>query len=249
MDYAVFCYREDRLCLPVCMKQIRRVDPEARFWLFDDGRDPLDEGDVPVGDEVTYEVTWFNRNGNLNGLECMRGMLGCMYRIPGDGVVVKIDADTLLMSDGWIERGLADGKMGGGVQCMVGLAWSGCCYWLTKRAIREGLELLLRREWPEGKDGYPEDLWISRVMLFLYGGSGVDVYEFKGGRMMVGVRETGWEYLAAVGRLVAEGVAIVHCGQMDFYGDVAERYGCGLRGACAWVMERVREFSDKFSSK
>lgn len=244
MDYAIFCYRDDRLCLPVCLDQVRRVDADARFWVFDDGRCPLVEGDVPVGDDVRYEVTWFERNGNLNGLECMRGMLGCMYRIPGSGPVVKLDADTLLMGLGWVDGGVADGKQGGGVQCMVGLAWSGCCYWLTRRAIEDGLSLLVRREWPVGRDGYPEDQWISKVMLFLYGGRGVDVHEFKGGRLMVGVRGTGSEYLAGVGALVAESVQIVHCGQMDFYGDVAERLGCGLRGACAWVMERVLEFSN-----
>ena len=53
--------------------------------------------------------------GNLNGLECVRGMLGCMLDIPGDDPVIKIDADTLLMDPAEITRSLKDrGKVAGG---------------------------------------------------------------------------------------------------------------------------------------
>lgn len=240
MNYAIFVYGGDAAALRICIDQVRRVDDEAHFYLFDDGRWPLEAEDVPEGDDVTHEVTWFDRRGNLNGLECMRGMLGCMYRIPGEGAVVKLDADTLLMDKAEIERSLEErGKLAGGMQCSVGLGWAGCCYWLTKRAIREGLEVLVRREWPEGKDGYPEDIWVTRVMTWLYGRRGVDIIEFDGGRRLIGVRSVDGRDLREIARLARQGVCAVHCGQMRFYGGVAERYGCGIRGACARVMAAV----------
>ena len=81
-----------------------------------------------------------------------------------------------------IARSLVErGKLAGGMQCAVPLGWSGCCYWLTRTAIRGALELLARREWPENKQKYPEDETISKIMLYLYGQAGVDVLEFRGG--------------------------------------------------------------------
>ena len=37
MNYVIFCYREDYKCLELCIEQIRRVDQDAKFHLFDDG--------------------------------------------------------------------------------------------------------------------------------------------------------------------------------------------------------------------
>ena len=83
MNYVIFCYREDYKCLELCIEQIRRVDQGAKFYLLDDGAAPLDPEQVPAGDDVCYKVTYFARRGNLNGLECVRGMLGCMLDLPG----------------------------------------------------------------------------------------------------------------------------------------------------------------------
>ena len=150
MNYAIFCYREDHQCLGLCLEQIRSIDRAAQFYLFDDAAKPLFPAQVPAGNDISYKITYFARRGNLNGLECVRGMLGCMLDIPGDDPVIKIDADTLLMDPAEIIRSLKDrGKVAGGMQCSVPLAWAGCCYWLTRPAIKAALELLARREWPE----------------------------------------------------------------------------------------------------
>ena len=97
MNYAIFCYREDHQCLGLCLEQIRSIDRAAQFYLFDDAAKPLFPAQVPAGNDISYKITYFARRGNLNGLECVRGMLGCMLDIPGDDPVIKIDADTLLM--------------------------------------------------------------------------------------------------------------------------------------------------------
>ena len=98
MNYAIFCYREDYKCLELCVVQIRRVDPDCTIYLFDDGKAPLARKDIPRGRDIIYKKTYFERNRNLNGLECIRGMLSCMRDIPGREPIIKIDADTLLMS-------------------------------------------------------------------------------------------------------------------------------------------------------
>lgn len=237
MNYAIFCYREDYKCLALCIEQIRRVDQDAKFFLFDDGAAPLDPEQVPAGDDVCYKVTYFSRRGNLNGLECIRGMLGCMLDLPGTDPIVKIDADTLLMDKSEIVRSLVErGKLAGGMQCAVPLGWSGCCYWLTRTAIRGALELLSRREWPENKQKYPEDETISKIMLYLYGQAGVDVLEFRGGRHLIGVRTCDPALLARIAEIARGGVCAVHCGQISFYSPLVEQYGGTIREACARVM-------------
>ncbi len=143
MNYAIFLYRDDHQCLKICMEQIRRIDQAAQFYLFDDAAKPLFPAQVPTGNDISYKITYFARGGNLNGLECVRGMLGCMLDIPGDDPVIKIDADTLLMDPAEITRSLKDrGKVAGGMQCRVPLAWAGCCYWITRPAIKAALEFV-----------------------------------------------------------------------------------------------------------
>lgn len=241
MNYAIFVYGQDAACLRLCMEQVRRVDREAAFYVFDDGAAPLADQDIPAGDDVVYKITYFARRGNLNGLECVRGMLGCLLDIPGDEPVIKIDADTLLMDLTVILRSLNErGKVAGGMQCSVPLAWAGCCYWLTRPAVKAALELLARREWPENaRQEYPEDETISKILLYLYGAAGVDVMEFRGGRWMIGVRTCEPRDLAVIAGMARGGVCAVHCGQMDFYGPLAEKEGITIRAACARIMETV----------
>ena len=238
MNYAIFCYREDHQCLGLCLEQIRSIDRAAQFYLFDDAAKPLFPAQVPAGNDISYKITYFARRGNLNGLECVRGMLGCMLDIPGDDPVIKIDADTLLMDPAEIIRSLKDrGKVAGGMQCSVPLAWAGCCYWLTRPPIKAALELLARREWPENaRQEYPEDETISKILLYLYGASGVDVLEFRGGRRLIGVRTCDPRDLEEIARLARGGVCAVHCGQMAFYHPIVERDGVTIREACARVM-------------
>ena len=83
MNYAIFCYGEDHQCLQLCVEQIRRVDCNAKIHLFDDGSAPLEPEQVPAGEDISYKITYFARRGNLNGLECVRGLLGCMLDMGG----------------------------------------------------------------------------------------------------------------------------------------------------------------------
>lgn len=174
MNYAIFCYREDYKCLELCVGQIRRVDPDCTIYLFDDGKAPLARKDIPRGRDIIYKKTYFERNRNLNGLECIRGMLSCMRDIPGREPIIKIDADTLLMSLEEIRKSLLERrKLAGGYQCAVPFAWSGVCYWVTRKFISDALDVLVTREFPTRNQDYPEDVTVSRLALYLYGRKGL----------------------------------------------------------------------------
>ena len=240
MNYAIYCYREDYKCLELCIGQIRRVDPDFLIYLFDDGSAPLLRCHIPKGKDVIYKKTYFQRRRNLNGLECVRGMLSCMKDIPGTDPIVKVDADTLIMSIDEISKSLSDRRMlAGGYQCAVPFAWSGVCYWVTRRFIREALDVLVTREFPERPDQtYPEDVTMSMLALYLYGRKGADVIEFQDGKFLIGIRTCDKRQLAELSRL-AQGVSAVHCGQVNFYKPIADRAGCTIREACARVMWEI----------
>lgn len=240
MNYAIYCYKEDYKCLELCVGQIRKVDPDCRIYLFDDGKAPLAKKDIPKGGDVFYKKTYFQRNGNLNGLECVRGMLSCMQDIPGKDPIIKVDADTLIMSISEIRKSLFERRMlAGGFQCAVPFAWSGVCYWVTRRFIREALDALVTREFPERPDQtYPEDVTMSMLALYLYGRKGADIIEFQDGKFLIGIRTCDQQHLSKLSKL-AQRVSAVHCGQINFYTPIVEASGCTIREACARIMWEI----------
>lgn len=247
MNYAIFTYRADEKPLKICMEQARRVDPEAQFHIFDDAKNPLGAERIQPAPDVHYTVTYFDRHGNLNGLECVRGMQTCMLNIPGDDPVVKLDADVLLMSLDEIKKSLFErNKLAGGCCCTIPLGWAGCCYWMTKKAIREALEFIARREWPPAENGvrYPEDVTMTRVCLALYGMAGTDILEFQQGKHQIGLCTVKPKEIEIVGKLARKGVTMVHCGQMEHYEPLAKALKCSMRETVAVLMEAVLNGGD-----
>lgn len=238
MNYAIFTYRGDAECLDICVKQILKADSEAHVYIFNDGADPI--VDFSCAKNVFLRYTWFPRKGNLNGLECIRGILMSMLSIPTPGPVIKVDADTLIMSTDLIKNSLASGKLAGGMQCAIPLAWSGVCYWLTRQAICDALHLLVTREFPtRGNYPYPEDVTISQIMFFLYGKSGVDLFEFNGGEHLIGVRSCDPQELPIYAKIAHDNRTAIHCGQTAFYEPLAKQYDESLRQAAARIMHAV----------
>ena len=68
--------------------------------------------------------------------------------------------------------------------------------------------------------------------------------EFRGGRRLIGVRTCDPRDLEEIARLARGGVCAVHCGQMAFYGPLAEREGTSIRDACARIMEAISHSRD-----
>lgn len=204
------------------------------------GKAPLTKKDIPKGKDIIYKKTYFERNKNLNGLECVRGMLSCMQDIPGREPVIKIDADALLMSLNEIRKSLFERrKLAGGYQCAVPFAWSGVCYWVTRKFINDALDVLVTLEFPVRHDQtYPEDVTVSLLALYLYGRKGADVIEFQGGKYLIGIRTCDSYQLSKLAKL-ARHVSAVHCGQKDFYEPIVQQSGCTIREACARVMWEI----------
>lgn len=92
--YVFFSFREDRDCLAQALRGIRHFDPSAKIAVFDDHAAPLPE----APDVDLYERTAFDRGGNLNGRECVLGMLACFHHVRdawNPEFIIKIDCDTI----------------------------------------------------------------------------------------------------------------------------------------------------------
>ena len=90
-------FRGDTQCLAESIRAIRRLPSKYDFEIFilDDANNPLT--DVPTGCYRT--MSYFNRNGNLNGAECAHGMLMTMLRCArecGAEYILKVDCDMII---------------------------------------------------------------------------------------------------------------------------------------------------------
>lgn len=91
----IFTYARDAYCLGQCLAALDKLPERSKMeiYVWDDAAHPCPY--APPG--VHYEKTAFKRNGNLNGRDCVLGMLLCMQRsidLSGADVVAKIDCDT-----------------------------------------------------------------------------------------------------------------------------------------------------------
>ena len=111
------------------------------------------------------QSTW-DRNGNLRGPDCIRGMLSEMCReAEPDDILVKIDCDTALLDDGWL-RWMDDHPA-----CpmyasgdFINGSWRiyGCLYALRGWMARRLYQVM---DWTLLDDLAPEDVTIGREVL------------------------------------------------------------------------------------
>lgn len=158
--FLTFTCARDADLVPLWAHAIRRFCPEAPLIAAVDRADAT----MPLPRKVTRFVTDFDRQGNLNGVEAIAGILGSILEVAeATGLpVVKIDSDTVLSGAAWLqELALVDyvGFEGG-----IPLHASGMCYALT----RSGVEKILRgiSPWPWQTNGkLPEDQTICTLAL------------------------------------------------------------------------------------
>lgn len=131
MTAVIFAYSGDALPLIECVSRLVALGIET--WVFDDAGHPL-PGNVQgklwqLG--AAYDRTTFERNRNLNGTECCKGMLRAMLST-GDDVFLKIDADTLLVNPSTFS--------GGNVGChstsQARRSAFGCCYSIRRETAQ-----------------------------------------------------------------------------------------------------------------
>lgn len=138
--YVCFTCKRDEPLLPLHYAAIMRADPLAEVYYQVEDKDS--DIRIPEGSYL-LPASW-QHNGNLCGLDALKGMLHT-YKLVADNtnrVVVKIDADTILLSKGWLNI------VGSGKADMVGYApmtnyyCKGTIYALSKQGINAVIEQL-----------------------------------------------------------------------------------------------------------
>lgn len=85
---------------------------DISFVIIDDGNRPCDEVTLEKWKNwgCEYRTSSFRRNGNLNGQECITGILSEFKKSikRKKDVIVKMDSDTLLLNTDWLENFIAD---------------------------------------------------------------------------------------------------------------------------------------------
>ena len=94
--YVFFSFRPDQPALIQALRAIRQRDPAAMIAVYADDSLPVK---IPQGLCDHYEETKWDRRGNLNGQECVRGELTAFHETAERFAVeyiAKIDSDTLV---------------------------------------------------------------------------------------------------------------------------------------------------------
>lgn len=173
----VFTYRADAVCLGQCLRALHALGYPLDVYVWDDAANPLPF--APSG--CHYETTDFPREGNLNGIPCVRGILFCLLRsarMSEADYVLKIDSDTCLLSLRHILRDIAEHP-----DCVCGYRVSrtenyisGGAYTIPARAL---YDMILALNTYESADGnYPEDRSINRLALDVGLGEHIDDHVF-----------------------------------------------------------------------
>jgi len=98
MTAVIFTWPPDYLMAALASRALRRSG--VRVVLAIDRKDPL-----PAVEGCEVVVTDFPRNGNLNGKECVEGILRTLEEQsrPEDPWVLKVDSDALVTGVKWLE--------------------------------------------------------------------------------------------------------------------------------------------------
>ena len=160
--FVYFSYKEDAYLLGQSLRALRmlprRLANQSNIFVYDDAQNAL-----PYAPNAChYSKTFFNRKGNLNGCECVEGMLFCMLeaaRLSGADVVIKIDSDIILNNLNWIKDfNSLQSHIGFQIQNQSHV--SGCCYSLPTSALVKMLKVL--RSEPKNRD-IPESILMTSL--------------------------------------------------------------------------------------
>lgn len=164
----LFTYGGDADEAIACVRCAKAAIPESVITVVDDEAVPAppEARRALVAYGARYRQSIFERNGNLNGPECVRGIISTLARdAADDDIVVKIDSDTALLNGAWI-RDMA----GSGIHwCASGAdsrQFYGLCYAMTGLAAKRAAAVLMQAELPPNA---PEDLTIGRTVIDLFG--------------------------------------------------------------------------------
>lgn len=173
-----FTYGPDFDCLVESVRSLRRVPGCRRtpIYVFDDGNYPMTPEQVQkLPEGIHYERTYFNRNKNLNGIECVIGMLICFERVKretGAKLIFKIDCDSIIHSlKYWVNAIKKEGyDMAGMCVNPDYLYCAGPCYVMRSEIIYDllvNISKLLESEISKIMPHLPEDHSITELARML----------------------------------------------------------------------------------
>ena len=150
--------------------------PHDRILVADDSRNPMAETDRKrlEGLGVTVVATDFARKKNLNGLECVKGVLNTLQlaaqRFEATHVL-KIDPDTMLFSRELVDRleNGAIGSIGGAAGDKPNRFFYGMSYILRRDVIERLIDFVSKADIKDlidivdGSERFPEDYTISGI--------------------------------------------------------------------------------------
>lgn len=165
----IFTYSGDSYIIRETVMCAVQALPEAHVVV-------IDEADKPSPPEIRREVEdmgaeWrvssWNRRGNLNGKQCILGILSEMAYSAGDDndLLIKLDADTCLMNGEEFRHFYDDTSK---VMCAAGAVDEriyGFCYCIRAHAVKSALECLNALDIP---DRAPEDILIGMTIYYLF---------------------------------------------------------------------------------
>lgn len=144
-----FSWGRDARLLELSLRSIRRLqmiypEHDIDVVVVDDCHAPLE---APP-DNVRYITTTWDRQGNLNGIENLLGMLGVFQQLVDDGadLIVKLDCDTYVNDLDWLCVSDLEKTANIGSYNRAHNFAHGCLYCMTPSGIAAVSELLKRED-------------------------------------------------------------------------------------------------------
>lgn len=94
MDIFIFSYKKDAELLPICIEQAKQ---HGKVYLIDDSISPaISREQAELLGVTEYILSTFDRKGNMNGSDCVQGILNIYASHGSEDWIMKLDPDTLL---------------------------------------------------------------------------------------------------------------------------------------------------------
>lgn len=163
-----FTFAGDSECLHESVAAFRAVFPSGVVAVCDDALKPITEDVRNAIAPEHYETRQWNSNGNLNGWDTVRGILDFQVRMhqifDGHKGALKIDCDTLIFDDKWIDEDAPACGIDAGANVMM----IGMCRYLRADAASSIKEFIASKfVWEDAR--VAEDTVISTCAFFLFG--------------------------------------------------------------------------------
>ena len=161
----MFCYKDDENILEYSLKAANNIfGDDLKIALIDDNNNPISLDYLEnlrkiLTCEFVYQRSYFNRNYNLNGKECVYGEVDCFIKHSKDreGIVIKLDPDTIIFKRNLIDNFISCNS----VYSSTGY-YGGHCYMMKTSILEKGKKMLDNFEIPDNCG--PEDYIIGLAM-------------------------------------------------------------------------------------